>query len=119
MTVEEMVRITIIAIFILLFVILGIVFMKGKGNSLIAGYNTMPQEEKKKYNSIALSKCIGKMMFALSFIMLFWNVSIIYDVNWLFNLGIILLIGIVVYTIIYVNTGNRFKKQHDSVNEAK
>ncbi|MEK6266410.1 MAG: DUF3784 domain-containing protein [Clostridium sp.] len=28
----------------------------GKGSFLIAGYNTMPKEEKDKYNSVKLSK---------------------------------------------------------------
>ena len=114
---EKVVAVVIIAAFILLFVVLGIVMSKGKGASLIAGFNTLPKEEKEKYRSKALSKCIGKMMFALSFSMLFWIVSIIYDINWLFQFGVILFVGIIIFTIVYVNTGNRFKKQNDSVNE--
>ena len=33
-----------------LFIGLGIVFTNGKGSFLIAGYNTMPAEEKEKFN---------------------------------------------------------------------
>lgn len=42
--------------FIALLVILGIVFSKGKGSSLIAGYNTAGPEEKKKYDEKALCR---------------------------------------------------------------
>ncbi|EPD53744.1 hypothetical protein HMPREF1210_00567 [Paenisporosarcina sp. HGH0030] len=49
-------------------------------------------------------------MFALSFSMVFWVLSEAYENNWLFVFGLILFIGIVVFTLIYANTGNRFKK---------
>ncbi|WP_237475779.1 DUF3784 domain-containing protein [Virgibacillus salexigens] len=52
-----------------LFIVLGIILINGKGSSLIAGYNTMPPEEKEKYDTVALCKFMGKMMFALSFSM--------------------------------------------------
>ncbi|MGN8646651.1 DUF3784 domain-containing protein [Gracilibacillus sp. HCP3S3_G5_1] len=107
---DKMVAIIIIAACISLFVILGIVFINGKGSSLIAGYNTMSPEEQNKYDIVALSKFIGKMMFALSFSMLFWIFSVAYEMNWLFVLGLVLFIGIVIFILIYVNTGNRFKK---------
>ena len=60
---------------------LGIVFINGKGSFLIAGYNTMPPEEQDKYDTIALCKFMGKMMFALSFSMVFWIISEAYDIN--------------------------------------
>ena len=34
----------------LTFLILGIIFLAGKGSSLIAGYNTMSKEQKNKYD---------------------------------------------------------------------
>ncbi|MFA1819213.1 DUF3784 domain-containing protein [Virgibacillus oceani] len=108
---EDKIAAMIIAFCILFFVILGIVLINGNGSSLIAGYNTMSPEKKKKYDSVALSKFMGKMMFALSFSMFFWIPSVAYEINWLFVLGLVLFIGIVVFTLIYVNTGNRFKKQ--------
>lgn len=37
-------------IFSLLFIVLAIVFILGKGDKLIAGYNTAPEEERKKVN---------------------------------------------------------------------
>ena len=41
-------------IFVLLFVIFGIVLFCGKGSFLIAGYNTANPEEKAEYNEKAL-----------------------------------------------------------------
>lgn len=37
-------------IFSLIFIVLAIVFILGKGDKLIAGYNTAPEEERKKVN---------------------------------------------------------------------
>ena len=52
----------IIAIIIVLFNVLGIYLSTGRGTFLIAGYNTMPKEEKEKYDAVALCKFMGKMM---------------------------------------------------------
>lgn len=93
----------------LLFIILGIVFINGKGAFLIAGYNTMPQEEKEKYNEVALAKFMGKMMFALSFSMIFLVLSELYNRSLFFFLGLSLFISIIIFTLVYMNTQNRFK----------
>lgn len=37
-------------LFTLLFIVLAIVFILGKGDKLIAGYNTAPEEERKQIN---------------------------------------------------------------------
>lgn len=99
----------IIGSIIVIFIILGIVLYSGRGSSLIAGYNTMPKEERKRYDEVALSKFMGKMMFALSFSMVFWALSSLFDIDWLFIIGLILFISIVVAMLVYMNTGNRFK----------
>ena len=82
---DKIIAMLIIAGVIILFIVLGIVFINGKGSSLIAGYNTMSPEEKGKYDTVALTKFMGKMMFALSFSMLFWILSLAYEMNWLVN----------------------------------
>lgn len=93
-----------------LFILMGIFLINGKGSFLIAGYNTMSEEEKAEYDTLALCKFMGKMMFALSFSMLLWLFSELYNIDWLFYLGLIIFIGIVAFMLIYMNTGNRFKK---------
>lgn len=108
---DNIIAMLIIAGVIALFIIFGIFLLNGKGSSLIAGYNTMPPEEKEKYDAVRLTKFMGKMMFVLSFSMLFWIFSIAFEMIWLFHLGLILFFGIVVFIVIYVNTGDRFKKR--------
>ena len=49
-----------------LFVGLGVLFSKGKGAFLIAGYNTMSKEKKARYDKNALCRFMGKLMFALA-----------------------------------------------------
>ncbi len=108
---EQLAAIIIIAILIVVFIILGFVFLNGEGSYLIAGFNTMPSEDREKYDVIAICKFMGKMMFAISFSMLFWILSIAFDKTWLFVVGLSLFIGLCVFMLVYVNTGNRFKKE--------
>jgi len=82
------------------FIVLGIILINGKGSLLIAGYNTMPPEEKKKYDVVTLCKFIGKMMFSLSFSMLFWLLSEPLEISWLFYFGLVLFLGKVAFMII-------------------
>lgn len=48
------------------FLALGIVFSRGKGTSLIAGYNTASPEEKAKYDEKKLCKAMSRLMFVLT-----------------------------------------------------
>ncbi|GKV70352.1 hypothetical protein NCCP2716_28500 [Sporosarcina sp. NCCP-2716] len=100
----------ILAAMIVLFLAIGGVMMTGRGSFLIAGFNTMPTEEKEKYNETALCKFMGKMMFALAFSMLFWLFSVAYDIHWLLYVGLILFLFIVAFMVIFMNTGSRFKR---------
>lgn len=100
-----------IACFIGLFLIIGVFLINGKGAFLLAGYNVMPKEEKANYDEIALCKFTGKMMFALSFSMIFWLLSDYYTVNWLFYIGLVMFLGLIAFMLIYMNTGKRFKKE--------
>jgi len=62
--------------FILLLIISFIVFvlatiiLTGKGDNLIAGYNTSTKEEKERYNIRRVRICVGGMLLILSPIML-------------------------------------------------
>lgn len=90
--------------------LLGIIFSFGKGSALIAGFNTLPEKEKNKYDAVALSKFMGKMMFALSLSVVLWLISEVYEIGWLFYIGLSLFIGLIIFLFIYTNTENRFKK---------
>lgn len=96
---------------IMLFMILGIFINLGKASFLIAGYNTLPKEKQEAYDTAALGKFMGKSMFALAFCMGLWTLSDVFDRQWLFTVGLILFICIIIFMLVYANTGNRFKKE--------
>ena len=64
-----------LSIGIFLFTVLGVFLLNGRGTFLIAGFNTLPKEEKAKYDKLALSKFYGKTILALSVSMVFWLLS--------------------------------------------
>ena len=47
----------------IMFLVLGLVFRKGKGAGLIAGYNTASAEEKRKTDEKALCRFVARLMF--------------------------------------------------------
>jgi Ca2+/Na+ antiporter len=70
----------------------------------------MPDEEKEKFDEIAISKFMGKMMFSLSFSMVFFALSSAQEVKWLFVVGLVLFIGIFVFILIFTSKRRRFLK---------
>lgn len=100
----------ILIVLIVLFLGLAILFINGKGEFLIAGYNTMPDKEKQKYDTVRLCKFMGKSMFALTFSMIIWGLSDLFGMPFLFYVGLGIFLGSVVFMIVYMNSGNRFQK---------
>ena len=92
-----------------LFILLGIMLSLGKWSFLIAGFNTMSKEEKEKYDVLALCKFMGKLMFIIAFSVLLFILSRLLMTNVLLYIGVGIVIVSVVFTVIYANTGNRFK----------
>lgn len=97
-------------IIIVLFIILGVVFFRGKGAFLIAGYNTSSKAEKEQYDKTALCKFMGKLMFALAACWVLVALGSALPLTVLHVIGMALFLGIVFAAVIYANTGNRFKK---------
>lgn len=95
----------------LMLVLLGLYMLQGKGTFLIAGYNTMPKEEKAKYDGPAMARFIGKLLFALAFSMLFWLAGMLLEKSWMFYIGVALFLGFTGAALIYMNTGGRFLKR--------
>ena len=60
----------VIIVVAVLLLVMGIVILIGKGDNLIAGYNTASQEERAKYNIKRLRGLIGGFMIALAPMML-------------------------------------------------
>lgn len=97
-------------VMIALFVLLGVLFARGKGLDLIAGYNTLSAREKEKYDKEKLCKAMSRMMFLLAGT---WAVAAAGDVfhtKSLYWVGMTLFLAVVIGGVIYMNTGNRCKK---------
>lgn len=95
----------------LLFLLIGVVFSMGKGAFLIAGYNTASKAEKARYDEKALCRFMGKIMFALAGCQGIMALGILVVGMWLFWVGIAAFLAVIFGTVIYANTGNRFKKK--------
>ena len=93
-----------------LFVILGIVFSRGKGASLIAGYNTSSAAEKAKTDEKKLCKAMSKLMFALAGCWLVAASSEIFGMKALLWIGMAMFVVVITAALVYMNTGNRFDR---------
>lgn len=93
--------------------VLGAIIRFAKASWLIAGYNTSSKEKKAEYDEAALCNFVGNLLFVLGGIVLLIGVlellhlpyfSIIMGAGWtLFTI-------VAIAAVIYMNTGNRFKK---------
>ncbi|BDH60196.1 hypothetical protein MTP04_03260 [Lysinibacillus sp. PLM2] len=93
------------------FLIFAITLSKGKGASILAGYNTMPDSEKAQYDEVALCKFMGKIMYGISFSILLFALSEMLGNQVLFIVGLILLLSLIIFALVYSNTRDRFKKK--------
>lgn len=87
----------------LLFLVLGIVFACGKGTFLIAGYNTLPEEKKARYDARRILKSVSRMMFSCVGCMAVGILGSIVDAPWLVVLGIVLTVLVIVFFLIRIN----------------
>lgn len=95
---------------VVVFLILGISFSKGKGTFLIAGYNTASKEKKQKIDEKKLSRFMAKLMFVLAGCWLIIALSDVIQSMPLHFVGLGLFIVIVLAGVVYANTGDRFKR---------
>lgn len=95
---------------VVLLLILGVIFLKGKGAFLIAGYNTASKAEKEKIDEKKLCRYMGRLMFALAGCFFIIMLSSIFDKIWILWLGLGLVFIVSIGGIIYINTGDRTKK---------
>ena len=91
------------------FIIIGIMLSLGKWSFLLAGFNTMSKEEKAEYDMISVCKFTSKIMFIIAFSILLSILSDILMMDILLYIGVAITIVSVIFTVVYSNTGNRFK----------
>ncbi|WP_414051276.1 DUF3784 domain-containing protein [Macrococcus animalis] len=91
-------------IIIILFALVGLYILTGRGSFLIAGYNFMPEAEKAKYNEKRLCQFMGIFMLISAVLFLFME----YELLPLYFIIIAYLI--ITFTFIFlVNVSNFFK----------
>ena len=88
---------------------LGVLFSRGKGAFLIAGYNTMPKAKKAKYDKAALCRFMGKLMFAMALCWVPVALGTLLDREWLYLAGIAAYLVVIAGGVIWANTGRRFQ----------
>ena len=77
--------------------ILGIVILIGKGDALIAGYNTASAEEKAKYNIKRLRLLVGSLLIGIGLVYLMFNIKATPALSGIFAVVIVILAGIVIF----------------------
>ena len=103
----------ILAVFLVVaavFIVLGIVFLSGKGSNLIAGYNTASPEEKAGTDENKLLKAMAVFMFILAGCFILSALSEVFNVKLLVWIGQALFVVSLIIGLIYMNTRNRFRK---------
>ena len=88
--------------------VMGILILMGKGDNLIAGYNTASKEERERYDIKRLRGLIGGLLVALAPMMLLLLGKESMASTWSFS-GIVLVLCIVV--VILANTWAKKKSQ--------
>ena len=92
----------------LLIIIISIILLSGKGSFLIAGYNTMPKEKQEKYDAKKLCRFLGGILLPIG--LLTPGLGIISIISWFVWVYTGVTILLLLFAVIYFNTGNRFKK---------
>ncbi|MBD5117703.1 MAG: DUF3784 domain-containing protein [Clostridiales bacterium] len=93
-----------------LFIVLGFVFLCGKGAFLIAGYNPLSSKEEDKVDEAKLTKFMGKLMFALAACWLVVASSEVFQTMLLFWIGFGLFSITAIVGAVYANTRDRFRR---------
>ena len=95
---------------IAVFVVLGLVFRKGKGAFLIAGYNTASKATKETIDESKLCRYISRLMFVLAGCWLIITSCELFGKIWLLWIGLALFLVSIIIGVIYINTGGRILK---------
>lgn len=78
---------------------------------MISGYNTSSREEKEKYDIKALCAFVSNLLFLIAGMLIFRAVTIYLRIANLDNVIVIGFILIIILALVYMNTGNRFKRK--------
>ena len=90
---------------------LGILFLRGKGAFLIAGYNTATSQEKAATDEKKLCRFMGKLMFALAGCWLIAAAGEVFHIPALLWISQAAFLLTAIGGAILANTGDRFRKE--------
>lgn len=90
--------------------LIGYLIKYKKFSWLIAGYNTASKNEKQQYDESALCAAVGNLMFLSGGLCVVGIIREILDLFWLILTCWLLVTVAIVGGVVYLNTGNRFKK---------
>ena len=93
-----------------LFALLGVMFFRGKGAALIAGYNTASSQEKAATDEKKLCRYMGRLMFALAGCFVIAAIGDLAGWMTLVWLGLAAFLFTAIVGAILANTGDRFRK---------
>ena len=99
----------------ILLIVMGWLIKYKKLTWLISGYNTASKQEKQQYNLEKLCKYVGNFIFILAsifFMMAITSLLLNKYVDKITWIGFGVLAIVIIYGIVYLNTGNRVKKQY-------
>jgi hypothetical protein len=85
-----------------------LILLTGRGSFLLAGYNTMPKEKKAQYDAKALCKFVGKILLPIGVLTPFVGIDSV--TSWLVWVWIAIISVLLIFAVVYANTGNRFRK---------
>ena len=97
-----------------LLVVMAIFLLMGKGAFLIAGYNTLSQAEKARFDEKAICRFFGWLLIIIAVLLMLIPTSIITNAVWMAFSGVGLILAVLVFAAIYSNTGNRFQNKAGS-----
>ncbi len=107
---EDIVAIVIACIVSVPLIIMSVFLLKGRGAFLIAGYNTLPKSEQAKYDSKAMCKFVGKILLPIGILTPLLPVGLMLGFGWAGIVFAVVVVGLVVFALVYLNTKNRFRK---------
>ena len=92
---------------LLLFLALGVVFSRGKGQWLIAGYNTMSEKEREKVDEKKLLRLMRNGMFALAGCIAVGLIGLLTGIRLLLPGSFALFLIVIVVIAVRANTGTK------------
>lgn len=108
---NDIIAIVIISLLSAIIIAIAIIMLTGHGTSWIAGFNTLSKEEKEKFDSIKLTKFLGKILLLIGVLINGITICIICKIWWLGFVVGILIASVIIISAIYCNKTDRFKKK--------